>query len=368
MKNLNRENYEDIEINNLNHLIRITKLKNELQNKINQENEDLNTFIVNEDNKTKLELDDLEKTYNQNKNNLNNSHQTQLQALPNTLFENYKNVVYNEFIAKQQKLKNSIEGTKRKNDRILKHLYDLSVKSLNDSKNEFTNSKNKEIENLENQLKEETSAYDQKIIEINNQRQIISEKNQNINAKIIDKENKLNILIDKFETDIYKRLFLELIKDINILTLKKPFINQNPVYNPTKVIYKYNEMSKFIDYLKDNFKFQENIDSDIHEYEFFNYGNNYLFKIEENFKNPYVNFELIFNKLKVYLYYPKINLIHPIYCDFIHNNVSNNNVLSYIYIKNKFLSESINQIENISYFKVTQSHINRIKIYFSNKL
>ena len=53
------------------------------------------------------------------------------------------------------------------------------------------------------------------------------------------------------------------------MTLKKPCINQNPVYNPTKVIYKYNEMSKFIDYLKDNFKLQENIDSDIHEYNFF---------------------------------------------------------------------------------------------------
>ena len=104
-------NQMTIELNNLNHPMRITKLKNELQNKINQENEDLNTFIVNEDNKTKIELDILEKTYNQNKNNLNNSHQTQLQALPNTLFENYKNVVYNEFIAKQQKLKNSIEGT-----------------------------------------------------------------------------------------------------------------------------------------------------------------------------------------------------------------------------------------------------------------
>ena len=68
------------------------------------------------------------------------------------------------------------------------------------------------------------------------------------------------------------------------------------------------------------------------------------------------------------MYYPKINFIHPIYCDFIHNNVSNNNVLTYINIKNKHFTESISEIENISYFKVTQSNINRIKIYFSGEL
>ena len=39
-----------------------------------------------------------------------------------------------------------------------------------------------------------------------------------------------------------------------------------------------------------------------------------------------------------------------------------------INIKNKYLIESINEIGNITYFKVTQTNINRIKIYFSEEL
>ena len=61
----------------------------------------------------------------------------------------------------------------------------------------------------------------------------------------------------------------------------------------------------------------ENINADILEYELMSLGNNYLWKIVANFKNPYVNFENLTDKLKINLYYPKINLIHPIYCDFI---------------------------------------------------
>ena len=67
-------------------------------------------------------------------------------------------------------------------------------------------------------------------------------------------------------------------------------------------------------------------------------------------------------------YYPKINLIQPIYCDIIHNNVSNNNVIAYVNFKNKYLSEPLDTLENISYFKVTQSNINRIKISFTDEL
>ena len=73
------------------------------------------------------------------------------------------------------------------------------------------------------------------------------------------------------------------------------------------------------------------------------------------------------NKLEV-KYYPKINLIQPIYCDIIHNNVSNNNVIAYVNFKNKYLSEPLDTLENISYFKVNQSNINRIKIYFTDEL
>ena len=72
--------------------------------------------------------------------------------------------------------------------------------------------------------------------------------------------------------------------------------------------------------------------------------------------------------MTIKIFNPKLSLIQPIYCDFIYNNVSNNNVISYINIKNKYLSESINEIENITYFKVTQTNINRIKIYFLEEL
>ena len=41
--------------------------------------------------------------------------------------------------------------------------------------------------------------------------------------------------------------------------------------------------------------------------------------------------------------------MQPIYCDIIHNNVSNNNVLTYVNIKNNNLSENLDAIENITY-------------------
>ena len=79
--------------------------------------------------------------------------------------------------------------------------------------------------------------------------------------------------------------------------------------------------------------------------------------------------DIIDNKLEIkYTNLPKINLMQPIYCDIIHNNVSNNNVLTYVNIKNNNLSEPLDAIENITYFKVTQSNINRIKIYFTDEL
>ena len=73
-----------------------------------------------------------------------------------------------------------------------------------------------------------------------------------------------------------------MINDLHILILKKPLINQNQIYKLIKHIFK--EMSKLIDYLKDNFQYFENTNSDIHKYEFKYYGNNYLWKIECNFK------------------------------------------------------------------------------------
>jgi len=100
---------------------------------------------------------------------------------------------------------------------------------------------------------------------------------------------------------------------------------------------------------------------------------NYLIDFEQN-STPYweINFikgkDISDNKLQIKYLNQKINLIQPIYCDIIHNNVSNNNVLAYINIKNKYLLQPLDAIENISYFKVTQSNINRIKIYFTDEL
>ena len=100
-----------------------------------------------------------------------------------------------------------------------------------------------------------------------------------------------------------------------------------------------------------------------------------MINFEENFNIP--NMEINFirgtdiadNKLEItYNSPPKINLIQPIFCDIIHNNVSNDNVLAYFNIKNNNLSEPFDVIENQCYFKVTQSNINRIKIYFTDEL
>ena len=103
--------------------------------------------------------------------------------------------------------------------------------------------------------------------------------------------------------------------------------------------------------------------------------NNCLINYEENYKIPnmLINFikgtNIKDNKLGIkYTYLPKINLMQPIYCDIIHNNVSNNNVLTYVNIKNNNLSEPLDAIENITYFKVTQSNINRIKTNFTEEL
>ena len=68
--------------------------------------------------------------------------------------------------------------------------------------------------------------------------------------------------------------------------------------------------------------------------------------------------------MTIKIFNPKYSLIQHIYSDFIYNSVSNNNVISYINLKNKYLSESINEIENITYFKVTQTNINRKRFTF----
>ena len=352
------------EINNQDEHKQIYDLRIELKNEIDKENENLNNLIHN--NKTSVKINDLEILYTLNKNNQESANETAILNLPNILAEKYIDTAYEIFKNKQNNLINSIEGTKRLNDKIFKDAYEANIKTQNEWKEDFAKLIRVDIENLENELKIEKEKYDSEVDKIRRLRDSVDTKNQKVNTKISDKQDKLNNLIDKFVSKIYIDQLQDLIKDLDILTLKKPIINQNQTYNPTISVYK--EIPKLIDYLKNHFQFFENINSDILEYEFMSFGNNYLWKIEANFKNPYVNFENLTDKLKINLYYPKINLIHPIYCDFIHNNVSNNNVLAYINIKNKHFTESISEIENISYFKVTQSNINRIKIYFSGEL
>ena len=64
------------------------------------------------------------------------------------------------------------------------------------------------------------------------------------------------------------------------------------------------------------------------------------------------------------MYNPKISTIQPIYCDFFYNSVSNNNWLFFINIKDLLLIEQLNEIENITYYKVTQSYtgvVNKVR-------
>ena len=141
-----------------------------------------------------------------------------------------------------------------------------------------------------------------------------------------------------------------------------------------KNIYKFNEISPLIEFLKNKFQTSKKSDTISEEYNFSPINHNYIVNVEENHQIPYLNLKLtklntiVDDKLTIKIFNPKLSLIQPIYCDFIYNNVSNNNVISYINIKTKYLSESINEIENITYFKVTQTNINRIKIYFSEEL
>ena len=98
-------------------------------------------------------------------------------------------------------------------------------------------------------------------------------------------------------------------------------------------VYKSNEIINLLEFLKSHFQFNADLNTDIHRYKFFNFGNNYLLNIKENLNHPYIklnfeNFSLEFN-----MYNPKISTIQPIYCDFIYYSVSNNNCLSFINIK-----------------------------------
>ena len=186
----------------------------------------------------------------------------------------------------------------------------------------------------------------------------------NINANIKTKQDKIIDLFSKLESSYYKDLVkVEYQKIKSIVTITLP--NTPDSINIEKISVKFDDL----ELLKSKFNYHI-IDSTI---TFSSKLNNYLLDFKQN-TIPYweINFlkgnNITANKLEVKYYYPKINLIQPIYCDIIRNNVSNNNVIAYVNFKNKYLSEPLDTLENISYFKVTQSNINRIKIYFTDEL
>jgi hypothetical protein len=192
-----------------------------------------------------------------------------------------------------------------------------------------------------------------------------------INTKKAEKQKKINDLINKLESSYYKNKSKNEYQRVStLITLTFPEIDLQHVKNPEQINVKFNEIET-LDTLKSKFNYQY----DNSTLTFSSKLNNYLINFEENFNIP--NMEINFirgtdiadNKLEItYNSPPKINLIQPIFCDIIHNNVSNDNVLAYFNIKNNNLSEPFDVIENQCYFKVTQSNINRIKIYFTDEL
>ena len=99
------------DINNIDEHKQIFELRIELQNKINEENEKLSSSFQN--NKASVEIIDLERFKNLNKNNQESTNQRQIQNLPNILLEKYKDTSNEIFKNKQNNLINSIEGAIR---------------------------------------------------------------------------------------------------------------------------------------------------------------------------------------------------------------------------------------------------------------
>ena len=116
---------------------------------------------------------------------------------------------------------------------------------------------------------------------------------------------------------------------------------------------KFNEIFRLIDLLKFKFSNTGNIKKIT---VFFSEIHYYFINFKSNFKIPHLEIKLTqgnnltLKTLTLKYAYPKINLIQSIYCEFMHNNVSNNNVLAYVNMKSKYLTEPIKEIVNITNF------------------
>ena len=159
----------------------------ELQNKINEENEKFNTLIQN--NKAYVEINDLEILYTSDKNNQKSINETEILNLPNILAEKYIDAAYEIFKNKQNNLINSIEGTKRVKDKILRDNYEANIKTQNEWKEHYANLIKGDIENLENELKNEKEKYDSEVDRIRELRDSVDTKNQKVNTKKSDKQD-----------------------------------------------------------------------------------------------------------------------------------------------------------------------------------
>ena len=192
------------------------------------------------------------------------------------------------------------------------------------------------------------------------------ENAKTVSSNIYRKKEKIIELFNKLQSSYYKNQVITEYQKVNSFNiyLLIDFLSTD-TYKSEKIIVKFDE----IDLLKSLFFYEEKNDI----LTFSSKLDNYLIDFEQN-STPYweINFikgiDISDNKLQIKYLNQKINLIQPIYCDIIRNNVSNNNVLAYVNIKNKYLLHPFDAIENISYFKVTQSNINRIKIYFTDEL
>ena len=190
----------------------------------------------------------------------------------------------------------------------------------------------------------------------------MKENAKTVSSNINRKKEKIVELFNKLQSSYYKNQVITEYQKVNLLNIN---FSSTDTYKLEKIVVKFDE----IDLLKSLFFYEEKDDI----LTFSSKLDNYLIDFEQN-STPYweINFikgkDISDNKLQIKYLNQKINLIQPIYCDIIHNNVSNNNVLAYINIKNKYLLQPLDAIENISYFKVTQSNINRIKIYFTDEL
>ena len=96
-------------------------------------------------------------------------------------------------------------------------------------------------------------------------------------------------------------------------------------------------------------------------------GNKEIKSIHESFSIPYIKIQLKNDKIEIESNFKKFNHFQALYCDLIHNQISNNNILANINIKSYLLNIPVEVVEKRKYCKVNSSNINRINISFSNE-